>query len=498
MSNKSAFFTVETPLVSLVYNKALFLKILFILANLSFLTTLNLPYQGEEGVYTITSLEMWYQKEWIRPLFYGLSYGRPPLFNWFIIPLASFLGMEHVLLASRLIAVSATFASSLMLFWLTRQLFRDKNLALFASVLYLSGDLLFKRGWLAYADPLFSLCVFSSISLLWMGLEKKQVGYLALANLALVGGFLAKALTAYCFYGLAFLVLFWRHENRRFLFSPLSILLHVLSLLFPIVWNHFSGDGAHHSEEMIIDVVSKLTGPEFKQYFSKLIIYPFSTLLYWMPGSGILLYLFWQMKKQKINIRTAFMLNDKAIALLSIAFWILLLNYIPYWLAPQNRIRYILPLYPLFALMAAVMIYQAGEKWIRVTNMVLGALILVKFFFGFYGYAWMDGHIKSNNYLAIVEDIRLKIGDYPLYVDDCRSCSLSITSQLDILRLPNAPLTRCDRNIVEKMDGRFHLVDPAEIVKHKSQHPKTQLFKEYQLGRNKIYLLCEGKACQKG
>jgi 4-amino-4-deoxy-L-arabinose transferase-like glycosyltransferase len=520
MSNKSsAFFKIEAPLIALVYKKEAFLKIIFSFAIISFLTTLNLPYQGEEGVYTITSLEMWYQNEWIKPFFYGGSYGRPPLFNWLIISLASFLGWEYVLVASRLIVASASIATAFMLFWLMQQLFndkihdkinytindkmnnkinnkkndttQDKTLAFLAAAIYLSGDLLFRRGWLAYADPLFAFFVFSAISFLWVALERKQIGFIALANLCLLGAFLSKAFTAYCFYGIAFAVLLWRHENRRFLLSPLSILFHLVLLCFPLVWHMATGEGAH-GKEMMVDVVSKLSGNDahLKNYLIKIISYPFSTLLYWMPASGVLVYLFWQNKRKQLPFLGNLKWDPAHLACLSIAFWILILNYIPYWLAPQNRIRYILPLYPFFALIAAYIIFKAGDRIIRITSIMLGMLLLVKFLLGFGGYSLIESKMRGD-YLGTAHDILQKTAKFPLYVDDDSATGLSVTSQLNVLRLPEAPLTRCtERDAIVKKGGGFH------IVNNPNGYPNTQVFQEYKLGRNKLYVLCEGKACK--
>src|SRR5689334_11464268 len=84
----------------------------FIVALLSLLTTLPLPYVGEESVYTLTSLEMAFNHEWLVPTLYGANYARPPLFNWLIIPLAQFLGWTHVLIASRLVTLGATLCTS--------------------------------------------------------------------------------------------------------------------------------------------------------------------------------------------------------------------------------------------------------------------------------------------------------------------------------------------------------------------------------------------------
>lgn len=451
-----------------------------------------MPYQGEEGVYTITSLEMWYHNEWISPLFYGGNYGRPPLFNWLIIPLASFLGFEHVLIASRLIAASASFLTGLVLVWLVGQLFRNRNLAWFAGSIYLSGDLLFRRGWLAYADPLFSLFVFSAISCLWVGLEKKRSSLFALANLALIAAFLSKALTAYSFYFIAFAVLFWRHHNRRFLLSPLSILFHLMGLLFPLFWNAFTGEGAH-GQTMMVDVLSRLSESEthFKEHLIKIITYPFSTLLYWMPASGVLVYLFLQNRKNKTHLLADLKLDNHHFAFVSIAFWILCLNYIPYWLAPQNRIRYILPLYPFFALIAAYIISTAKESMVRITCTLLGVLVLIKFCFGFFGYTFIQNKMRGD-YLEVAEAVFQKTGQFPVYINDDSATGLSVTAHLNVLRLPMPPLTRCrNRDSIKENGGGFYLVNNPEDYKN------TKIFEIYKLGRNTVYLLCEGKACHK-
>lgn len=95
---------------------------LYAAAALSFATTLTLPYIGEEAVYTITSLEMRLNHDFLVNTLYGANYGRPPLLNWLIIPLAEMMGWERVLLASRLIAAVATVATGLVLAWLTLNL----------------------------------------------------------------------------------------------------------------------------------------------------------------------------------------------------------------------------------------------------------------------------------------------------------------------------------------------------------------------------------------
>jgi hypothetical protein len=52
--------------------------LLFSIAAISFVFTLSLSPIGEEGVYTISSFEMWYNQHYLYPLLYGANYGRPP------------------------------------------------------------------------------------------------------------------------------------------------------------------------------------------------------------------------------------------------------------------------------------------------------------------------------------------------------------------------------------------------------------------------------------
>jgi hypothetical protein len=144
------------------------------LSALSFLTTLHLPYIGEEGVYTVTSLEMWAKRDFLVPTLYGAAYGRPPLYNWLIIPVANLLGWDHMLAAARLVAASASVPTGLVLAWLARNLGGTRTLAALSALIYLSGDVLFYHGWLAYSDPLFGLFVFTSIACLWVALHQDR------------------------------------------------------------------------------------------------------------------------------------------------------------------------------------------------------------------------------------------------------------------------------------------------------------------------------------
>lgn len=485
----SAFFKLNPPGV-LVYKNTLVLKTLVIFSALSFLTTLNLPYQGEEGVYTLTSLEMWFNHEWLNPTQYGMSYLRPPFLNWLIIPLASFLGWEQMLLASRLISATSTLITTALLFWSTNTLFRSKFLAWLAAALFLSGDLLLRRGWLAYADPLFSLWIFSAIVCSLMALEKRNAVFLIFSSLSICAAFLTKAMTAYLFYAITLFVLYWKHPNRRVLLSPASLVAHLFAFSFPFLWDNFLSH-ASHSQSMINDVLNKLSLIEILNYTIKLVVFPLDALFRFFPASAIVIYFFIIEKKWKhIDHIPNFSSKSQDHSLLfSILVWIVILNFLPYWLAPKAHVRYLLPLYPLVAIILAYLIHQWGEKAIKPTVYLLSCVLVFKYILGLWGYDFLEKKIRGN-YLNTAEAILTKTGDLPLCAADDTAIGLSVIANLNILRLPKEPIRAC-QNTISNTNAISNLPISKEylLVEKPEQFKDARIEEIYTLGRNKLYLM---------
>jgi 4-amino-4-deoxy-L-arabinose transferase-like glycosyltransferase len=148
------------------------------------------------------------------------------------------LGEQYILIAARLITASATLLTGLTLAWLIRRIFKDPLFAAFGAAVFLSGDMLLWRGWLAYSDPTFSFFTFGAMACLWVAAEERRLALLALAALGLIGSFLTKIPTGYVYYGVLAAVLIWQHPNRKFLFTPWSISIHLIAVAFPIIWNY--------------------------------------------------------------------------------------------------------------------------------------------------------------------------------------------------------------------------------------------------------------------
>ena len=259
---------------------------LYAAAALSLFSTLTLPYIGEEEVYTITSLEMRLNHDFFVTTLLANNYGRPPLLNWLVILVADAIGWDRVLVASRLVAATATAVTGLILAWLTLNLTRNRGLAAFSALVFLSGDVLFYRGWLAYAEPVFTMFVFGAIASLWVGVLRRQGALLWLAAFMLTCGFLAKVQTAYLFYAVALAVLGSNRESRRYLLGANSVAAHIAALVALLVWNGYFTQGAQ-SAGTVVDVTLKLKSVNASDYLNQLWLFPIETVLRLLPASGV-------------------------------------------------------------------------------------------------------------------------------------------------------------------------------------------------------------------
>jgi len=309
--------------------------LLFAVAAVSFLPALGFYYVGEEAIFPKSALEMWYHNEPIRRLLFGVDLQHNPLFTWLIIPLSMLFGWDAMLVVTRGITIVATVLSGFAVAGLAQSLYGNRVFSAAAAVVYLTlADLFLYRGWLAYVDPLFGLLVFAAMAGLWVACLRRHAGWLALALLALTGAFLAKALTAYLFYAGAGLVLLLR-GHRRFLLSAPSLVLHVAALVFPLLWFRFFMASSGQGTRMFSEIVAKLAPENLFDYLLKLVAYPLETLLCLAPAGLLAL---WLLVRRRGLLAAAHDVH------LTTALLILLVGFLPYWLAPHRPVRYLVPL----------------------------------------------------------------------------------------------------------------------------------------------------------
>lgn len=454
--------------------------LLFILAAVSFLFTLHLSHIGEEGVYTISSFEMWYHKHYLYPLLYGTNYGRPPMFNWLIILLAKVVGWSNMLLASRLLTVGATIGSGLALAWLGKNIFRANLFAAFAALAYLTTDALLYHGWLAYSDPLFALFIFSAIACLWVAWEREVVVLLVIAVLFLTAAFLTKALTAYVFYLIAFSVLLWLGK-RKFLLQPWSIVLHLGVFCFPLLWAMLTND--LNGSSLIRDIwywgweAGKNTA--ITTYIKQLVTFPLEIFVRILPISLVAIYYFWQGKG-------SFAQTHK-VALKFLMLFVII-SFMPYWLTTKHSARYILPLYPFIVLWCSYIVWHSGARALRVALIWCIAAIIIKYLTVIFWWPYYQSSYRGN-YLAVAQDVTQYARDYSLYENNAGAVEHSVIDNINILRYPAMPLHSI--NLKASQESSYF------VITTDSDFNSGSIVRKYTLGKSgkNIYLLCYGQAC---
>ena len=451
-------------------------RLLLIAAALSFLPMLNLYYIGEEAIFPISSMEMAQHGVWLKQYLYGLDVQHNPLFNWLIILLADLAGWANVLLVARGLTIAATLGTAAVLAWLAWRLFGDRRLAAFTALVHLTfSDVMMYHGWLAYVDPLFGFFVFSAIALLWAACAGSRPGLLWLAAVVLTCALLSKAFTAYVFYGATLFVLLFNRDYRRLLLGIPSLAAHAAMLLAPLLWFAIIPSGQNQSIRMFEEILAKLAFPGAGEYLARLLLYPLEALAGLLPASALAIYFV-------LRRRVAFDTNEPRH--FRTALLIAGLNFLPYWLSPHGGMRYLIPIYPLFALICAWLIWQAGESALRATRRWLATAILFCFALGLFVFPYYQHKFRGENYALAAADIVAIVGAQPLYVTDSSAPGLNVTAYINQQRYPQQALQYPP---VQWEHG---------FVLARSADPQLgKVSRKYQLLGDELYLLCRGTAC---
>ena len=444
---------------------------------LCFLPTLFFYYVGEEAVFTLNSIEMWQGREFMNTVMYGAlgggGNGRPPLLNWLMIPLTHVLGWEHVLVASRIVAVGATLGTSLTVAWLAQQLWRDKSIAWMAALLYLlTADVLFYRGWLSYADPLFSMFVVMAIALTWVACLRNSFRLLAGAMLVAFAAMLTKALTVYVFLGICWLVLLTQVDYRRFLLRQQAWCIYSLALALPLIWFELSGPQVNQQASLLRNITEKLVMPHWSDYLARLLTYPLEMFLRLMPASVFIGYVLWRK-------RSADQATPQAVR---VALWMVLLNFLPYWLSPSGGARYVLPIYALLVLPAAYFaVHQfarlAVQRWVRALLMLAIASNLIL-------YPYYQQKVRGRNYDKMAQHILARYGQFPIYATNVSSVGLSVVAHINSARLTQPAM------VWPPADFKNGIV-----IAHAESDVAGTLLQTLSIDNDSVLLICRGAAC---
>jgi 4-amino-4-deoxy-L-arabinose transferase-like glycosyltransferase len=444
-------------------------------AAVAFIPAIGFQYVGEEAIFPKASLEMWFRGVWVQQFLVGLNHQHNPLFNWIIIAICQLVGWEWMLQVARSVAISATVGSGLVLAWLALRVFDDRRFAAWTAVVYLMlADVTLYRGWLAYVDPLFGFFIFSAVACLWVACRERRTALLALAIAALVLGFLAKAFTAFVFYGVAVFVLLVGKHSRRFLLGPASLAIHAAGVAAIVFWLGVVPANQGQGPRMFKEIVDKFGFTGMLDYLVKLVAYPLETALKAAPAALLALY---YARKRPWE-------GDPARPALTTAAAITVLNFLPYWLAPQSHTRYLIPLFPLAALVFARVIWSAGPGARVVTVRWFAVLLAVKLALMLAIFPYYQKIYRGENFVLAAKAILERTRGYALYTTNVSASGLSVAANLDILRLHAPPIAWPP----PEWETGF-------VISYTPDPGRGQFVEKYRLGGNDLYLLCRGAAC---
>jgi len=415
---------------------------------------------------------MWANKQFIVATLYGHSFGRPGLYSWLILLPTSVLGEQNILVAARLVTVCSTVLIGLILAWLVRKIFNDRLLSAFAAAVFLSGDVLLYRGWLAYVDPLFSLFSFAAMACLWVATEQRR------RDLLIVAGALSDL--------------------------------------------HLSREGSDRIRVLRRSWARSVVAARE----SKILAHP---VIHIAPSRRCRVSLFLELRTcQRRRIRMDEIRRHAPAAerrhterphLCRTVYRLSVSNDLVF--VAGKRDRHLLsgvatdssrrpaaesaagrsvhgchqfaavPLYPLFALLMAYVVFNSGKLMIDLCAKALIAAVVVAYLAALIGFPLYE-HFIRGSYDNAAQAIIARAGSFPLYAADDSSVGLSIVADINTRRLPAPPVTR----------------PPAEFSSGfvLSLHPDPaigQIYTTFAVGYNPNgsrtrYLLCRGTDCSTG
>ena len=400
------------------------LRLIILAAALSFTITVFLPHLGEEGVYSNSLLEMLQGGDYLNTKLYGTYFYRPPVYNWVALPLCKLFGQTYILPALRLTTAIVTLLTAYLVYLFTNYLFKNKTQSLFSTAIFLSGDLLLRRGWVVYADPLFSLLIFASFIFSYIGVDRKKYLFIFLSSVFIILAYLTKVYTAFIFYLVGLFCIFIFNKNRKFLLSPINLAFILLALASPYLWINYVTPHSGGITDTLAQTKIMTDINSIGSYLFKVIIkFPVMLIIAFLPASILAIAHF-------PKVSDTF---GKCTFLFLTIFSII--NLLPYWLAQKSHLRYILPLYPVIAIILGFIIYNSNEKIKKHTIYSLAGFVAIKYAIGIFWYPYELKTLKGNAYAAAIEILEIT-KDAPLYTNADTSAGLRVVAEINKIRAP--------------------------------------------------------------
>jgi 4-amino-4-deoxy-L-arabinose transferase-like glycosyltransferase len=331
------------------------------------------PLYLEEPRRALIAMEMAENGNFLVPTQLGqFYYAKPPLFNWLIGMSARVCGGYYEW-ALRLPTVLSLLGMSLLLFGMGKRYVHASFGRYAALLLPASVGLLFYFSMLAEIDLFYALVTLSAFVAVFHFQQQGQYGRLFVSAYTLTAiGVLTKGFPSVVFLALSLVPWIWYQGAWRRLWSwqhLAGILVFVLLVGGYALAYHSYNDIRSYMRFMLEESGGRtVAGSTAGRFLQHLLTFPLETLKDLPPG--LLLLLFVPFRKLR-----SFLSRNPWIAYGSL---VLVLNYLPYWVSPGARQRYIYMLYP-FVLMIGLYAYQYRHEvaaWRSVVFHRLSAVLI--------------------------------------------------------------------------------------------------------------------------
>ncbi|XXN66579.1 lipid IV(A) 4-amino-4-deoxy-L-arabinosyltransferase (plasmid) [Enterobacter ludwigii] len=209
-------------------------------------------WQPDETRYAEISREMLFGGNWVVPHFFDLRYFEKPIAGYWVNNIGQWL-FGHSNFGVRAGSIFSTTLSAVMIYWLGKQMFASRKIALTASIIFLTSLLVYGVGTYAVLDPILMWWLVAAMCSYWLAAQAKRsqqrlCGYLLLGA-ACAMGFMTKGFLALAVPVLA--ILPWAIWQRRFAellrWGPLTIAVAaLLSMPWALAINQQEGDFWHY------------------------------------------------------------------------------------------------------------------------------------------------------------------------------------------------------------------------------------------------------------
>jgi len=339
-----------------------FILFFLLIACFYFLRSGYMYLQHEEPRRAIIALEMNKSQNYFQPTVLGKAYfKKPPLHNIAIALSYKVFGENEF--AVRFPSILCALLIALFVF-----LFTKDYIACLSFLTYF--EVFFFYGIWGETDLFFSLFAFLSMISLF-SLKKRGILFgLIFCSL----GFLSKGFTALIFFYLTFIA--YSLYKKRFMDYFFSI-YHLLGILIFLgltgFWLIHTSNVHAYVHALWKEVFSRSpTAFSISKFLKHIFLFPFECFIQTLPWSIFLLFLF--NKEVRTRIKEV---NSRQKELLMFCLIVLGINFIPYEISPEGRVRYLIPLLPFLSILIAPVVSNLNEREFKYASCMWGVICIL-------------------------------------------------------------------------------------------------------------------------